>query len=105
MIVNILRDSVMIIGIVAMMAYLDFRLMLVSISCIPVIALATIVYRIAARKNFVKMKGMIAKINGFLAENISGMKLVQIFHREKRNTGNCRSWTESTSNSASERLY
>jgi ATP-binding cassette subfamily B protein len=29
------------------------------------------------------MKGMIARINGFLAENISGMKLVQIFHRER----------------------
>lgn len=82
-IVNILRDSVMIIGIVAVMGLMDFKLMLVSISCIPLIALATIIYRIAARKNFVKMKGMIARINGFMAENISGMKLVQIFHREK----------------------
>ncbi len=82
-IVNIFRDSVMVIGIVATMAVMDFRLMLVSISCIPLIVLATVIYRIAARKNFVKMKGMIAKINGFLAENISGMKLVQIFHREK----------------------
>lgn len=82
-IVNILRDSVMIIGIIAVMAFMDFKLMLVSISCIPFIVLATIIYRIAARKNFVKMKGMIARINGFLAENISGMKLVQIFHREK----------------------
>lgn len=81
--VNIFRDSVMVIGIVATMAVMDFRLMLVSISCIPLIILATVIYRIAARKNFVKMKGMIAKINGFLAENISGMKLVQIFHREK----------------------
>lgn len=82
-IINIFRDSVMIIGIVVTMAMMDFKLMLISISCVPIIALVTIVYRIAARKNFIKMKGMIAKINGFLAENISGMKLVQIFHREK----------------------
>ncbi len=81
--VNLFRDFVMVIGIVATMAFMDFRLMLVSISCIPLIVLATIIYRIAARKNFIRMKSMIARINGFLAENISGMKLVQIFHREK----------------------
>ncbi len=81
--VNLFRDFVMVIGIVATMAFMDFRLMLVSISCIPLIVLATVIYRIAARKNFIRMKSMIARINGFLAENISGMKLVQIFHREK----------------------
>lgn len=81
--VNLFRDFVMVIGIVATMAFMDFRLMLVSISCIPLIILATVIYRIAARKNFIRMKSMIARINGFLAENISGMKLVQIFHREK----------------------
>jgi len=81
--VNIFRDSVMVAGIVFAMALLDVRLMLISISCIPLIVLATVIYRMAARKNFVKMKGMIARINGFLAENIQGMKLVQIFHREK----------------------
>lgn len=81
--VNLFRDFVMVIGIVSTMAFMDFRLMLVSISCIPLIVLATVIYRIAARKNFIRMKSMIARINGFLAENISGMKLVQIFHREK----------------------
>ena len=49
----------------------------------PVIALVTVFYRIAARKNFIKLKAMISKINGFLAENINGMRLVQIFNREK----------------------
>ncbi len=81
--VNLFRDFVMVIGIVATMAFMDFKLMLVSVSCIPLIILATVIYRIAARQNFIRMKSMIARINGFLAENISGMKLVQIFHREK----------------------
>ena len=82
-IVNVFRDSIMIIGIVVMMFALDVRLALFSVSCIPVLVAVTVIYRFAARKNFVKMKGMIARINGFLAENISGMKLVQIFHRER----------------------
>lgn len=80
--VDIFRSIILIAGIIAVMAALDTELALVSISCIPVIAGIMIIYRMAARKNFIRMKGMIAKINGFLAENISGMKLVQIFHRE-----------------------
>lgn len=82
-IVNIFRDSIMLIGIIIMMFILDVQLAFVSIASIPIIIIITTIYRIAARKNFIKMKGMLAKINGFLAENISGMKLVQIFHREK----------------------
>ena len=82
-IINFVKDFIMLIGIVAIMFYMDLRLALVSIGCIPIIMVITFLYRIAARKNFIKMKGMLSKINGFLAENISGMKLVQIFHREK----------------------
>lgn len=81
--INLFRDAVMIIGIIIMMFSMDARLAIISIGSVPLIMLVTVIYRIAARKNFIKMKGMIARINGFLAENISGMKLVQIFHREK----------------------
>ena len=81
--VDIFKNIIMIAGIISVMFALDTEMALVSIGCIPVISGAMIIYRVAARKNFIKMKGMLAKINGFLAENISGMKLVQIFHREK----------------------
>jgi len=81
--VDLIRNIIMLAGIIIMMFSLDARLALVSISCVPIIAAIMVVYRIAARKNFVRMKGLLAKINGFLAENISGMKLVQIFNREK----------------------
>lgn len=81
--VNIFRDLIMISGIVAVMFALDFRLALVSVSSVPLIAGVMVTYRIVARRNFIRLKGLLARINGFLAENISGMKLVQIFHREK----------------------
>lgn len=81
--VDIFKNLIMIAGIISVMFALDVEMALVSISCIPVIAGIMILYRIAARKNFIRMKGMLARINGFLAENISGMKLVQVFHREK----------------------
>lgn len=82
-IVNLFRDFFLIVGLVVAMVLLDPGLALVSVSSLPFIAGATVVYRVAARRNFAKVKSLIGRINGFLAENIGGMKLVQIFHREK----------------------
>ncbi|MFO7636058.1 MAG: ABC transporter ATP-binding protein [Clostridia bacterium] len=81
--INLFRDVVLIIGIIVVMFSLSPQLAGISLASIPLIALVTVFYRLAARKNFIRMKGMISKINGFLAENINGMRLVQIFNREK----------------------
>lgn len=82
--INLFRDFVMVIGLIWVMFSMDVKLACVAISTVPVIAVIAVIYRKAARKNFIKMKKSIGKINGFLAENISGMKIVQIFHREKQ---------------------
>jgi len=81
--VTMVRDAVLVVGIVVAMFLMDAQLALVSICCVPVIGGATVIYRWAARRNFIKVKATVARINGFLAENIAGMKLVQIFHRER----------------------
>ncbi|AEF84424.1 ABC-type multidrug/protein/lipid transport system, ATPase component [Treponema primitia ZAS-2] len=81
--VNVFRDFILVSGIIILMFRFDVMLALVSLICIPLIVTVTLIYRHLARINFTKVKGMIARINGFLAENISGMRLVQIFHREK----------------------
>lgn len=82
--INLFRDAVMIVGIVYMMFSMNTTLALVGVSTVPLIALIAVFYRKAARKNFIRMKTMIGRLNGFLAENITGMKIVQIFHREKQ---------------------
>lgn len=82
--INLFRDAVMIIGLIYVMFSMSTRLAIVGISTVPIIALIAVFYRKAARKNFVNMKKNIGRINGFLAENITGMKIVQIFHREKQ---------------------
>jgi ATP-binding cassette subfamily B multidrug efflux pump len=82
--INLFRDAVMIIGIVWMMFSMNTTLALVGVSTVPLIALIAVFYRKAARKNFIRMKTTIGRLNGFLAENITGMKIVQIFHREKQ---------------------
>ena len=91
--VNSIKDIIMIVGIVITMFSINSELALISICSIPLIAVITLIYRKAARKNFIKMKALIGRINGFLAENISGVKLVRIFHREKKNLKSFRNWT------------
>jgi len=83
MLINIFRDSVMIVGIVAAMAMMNLRLTIIALLSLPLIAVVTIFYHKAARENFMNMKSLIGRINGFLAENITGMRVVQIFHRER----------------------
>lgn len=82
--INLFRDAVMVIGIIWVMFSMDTTLACVAICTIPVIAVTAVIYRKAARKNFIRMKRNIGRLNGFLAENISGMKTVQIFHRERQ---------------------
>ncbi|WP_058486605.1 ABC transporter ATP-binding protein [Defluviitalea phaphyphila] len=81
--VALVKDIFMIIGIVIVMIKMDLELALVSFSILPIMIGITYFYNKKIKKNFMKIRNLIARINGFLAENISGMSLVQIFNREK----------------------
>ncbi|NLY44922.1 MAG: ABC transporter ATP-binding protein [Tissierella sp.] len=80
--VSLFKDIVLIIGIVFVMFQLDTNLALIGLVAVPFIALVTYFFRKTIRENFQVVKSLIGQINGFLAENISGMKLVQVFNRE-----------------------
>ena len=81
--VILFKDVFLLIGIVATMLQLNRNLTFLSFSVVPIIVVVTFLYRTRARRNFKRVRALIGRINGFLAENISGMKLVQIFHRER----------------------
>ncbi|MCK9253067.1 MAG: ABC transporter ATP-binding protein/permease [Clostridiales bacterium] len=81
--VNLTRDILLLVGIVGMMLAIDWQLALIAFVTTPLIILVTFMIRKALRRNFIHMKGLIGRINGFFAENIAGMRLVQIFCREK----------------------
>ncbi len=80
--VNLFKDVFLLIGITATMLIMNWRLALISFIAVPAIALVTTFVRSRLRKNFVIVKRLIGSINGFFAENISGMRLVQLFRRE-----------------------
>jgi len=82
--VNLIKDVFLLIGIIAMMLSLNWQLALISFATIPLIAASTILVRGRLRKNFIWLKHLIGSINAFFAENIAGMRLIQIFAREKQ---------------------
>ena len=81
--VNLFKDVFMLLGIVVMMLWMNWRLALVAFAVVPLIALITILVRGRLRRNFVRLKALTGQINGFFSENMSGMRLVQIFRKEK----------------------
>ena len=72
-------------GIVLIMLWMNVRLALVTFSILPLVILASLKFRTGVRDAFREIREKIARINSFMQENITGMKEVQLFGREKQN--------------------
>lgn len=82
-ILSLFKDVFLLIGIIYAMVSLNLTLALISFSVVPCIFIVVFVLKSKIKRNFKHMKSLIGRINGFMAENISGMKLIQIFRGEK----------------------
>ena len=83
-VVSAFRDIFMLGGIAIVLVVLDWRLAIVALSVLPLIALVTQWFRRHARHSYRQVRGWVAQINAFLQENITGMATVQLFGREAR---------------------
>ncbi len=83
-VVAIFGDIILLFGIIAMMFHLNWKLALVTMVVVPVIFIATIIFRTKVRKSFRRIRTRVAKVNAFLQEHISGMWVIQSFAAEKR---------------------
>jgi len=81
--ISLFKDVFLIIGLIYIMLLINVELALISFCVVPIMFLIVFFLKTKIRNNFTRMKSLIGKINGFMAENISGMKLVQIFSGEK----------------------
>ena len=84
-VVTVFGDLFALVGIMAMMVWMNWRLALVAFSVLPLIALVTQWFRRNVRDSYRQVRGWIARINAFLQENITGMSTVQLFRREALN--------------------
>jgi len=83
-VVSAFRDIFMLVGIAIVLVVMDWRLAIVALSVLPLIALVTQWFRRHARHSYRQVRGWVAQINAFLQENITGMATVQLFGREER---------------------
>ncbi|MGI6668077.1 MAG: ABC transporter ATP-binding protein [Acetivibrionales bacterium] len=83
--VTLLKDVAIFIGTFVIMFSLNTALSLVALAAMPVVAAVTILFRIRIRKVYRRVRIALAKINSAISENISGMRIIQLFGREKQN--------------------
>lgn len=80
----ILGDLLQLAVIIGYMFYVDWKLTLVSLSTIPVLALATNIFKNSVKKSFSDVRTQVASLNTFVNEHLSGIRVVQMFNREKQ---------------------
>src|SRR5438132_413651 len=81
---DLLGDLVMIVGIIGVMAYMNWRLTLITLLTVPMLLAATTWFRKGARRGFDTVRTRIARIYAFLQEHISGAETVQILNAEEK---------------------
>ena len=83
-IINMIRNILMLVATVIVIFVMDWRLALVIFSFVPIIFVSTFIFRKYSRANYRIVRKNFSIMNAFLNENISGMKITQIFNQEER---------------------
>lgn len=81
--ISILGDMLKIITILVLMFYMSWKVSLLILVPIPLLLFATKLFAKAMKKSFEKERQQVNRLNTFVQEHISGMSIVQIFHKEK----------------------
>lgn len=80
----IFGDILKLITVIIVMFWVDWQLALISLSTIPLLLVATYIFKNGIRSSFQDVRTQVARLNAFLQEHITGMHIVQVFNREER---------------------
>lgn len=81
--VKLFKNIVLILGYAVVMVSINPRMAGYSFLLLPVVTVLTFLFRFLSRKAYQLTRNKITELNTFLSEHLSGMKLIQIFAREK----------------------
>ena len=81
--VNLVKNSFIVLGVLGAMLLVNFELTLMILCFVPFIVLFTWIFRKFSRRAYRRVKDGNTDINTFLSENLTGMKIIQIFNREE----------------------
>ena len=79
----IISDVLQLILVIGTMLYLDAQIALITLLPVPILIWATNVFKNSIKKAFQEVRKEVAVLNAFVQEHVSGMNIVQIFHREE----------------------
>ena len=82
-IILIFGDILKLIAVVAFMFYTDWLLTLISLIPIPILIFATSIFKKVIKKAFQDVRTQVSRLNAFVQERVTGMKIIQIFNRER----------------------
>lgn len=83
---HLLRDIILLVGIIVIMVTINVRLALISFTVIPLLLAITFYFRVRARAIYREVRIKLAKLNARLQENLSGIRVIRIFSRERSST-------------------
>lgn len=104
-VVTFIGDVFTLLGIVAVMLALNFKLAIVTFITLPLLAYATFLFRKKARAAYREVRLKVARLMAFLQEHISGMVTVQLFHQEQKSASSFDTINQSLRNSHLQSIF
>ena len=83
-VVSIFEDLFVLMGILGIMLYMNWKLALITFAVLPFIVVATKFFRDKVRDSYRRIRTAIARINSYLQEHVGGMVVLQLFNRERK---------------------
>ncbi|MCX8073234.1 MAG: ABC transporter ATP-binding protein/permease [Candidatus Binatia bacterium] len=83
-VMTLVTDFLTLLGIVAILIWIDWRLALVSLAVVPVLVVIVDFFRVRARRSYRLIRERVARLNAYLQEAVTGMALIQLFARENK---------------------
>ena len=103
--VNLTKNAFVILGIQVAMLCLNYELTLMVLCFVPFILLFTVIFRKFSRRAYRKVKDATTDINTYLSENLSGIKVTQIFGREDEKMEEFRQKSQTLAKATQEQIF
>ena len=105
LLVNLCKNAFVILGILAAMLCLNYALTLMVLCFVPFIVIFTVIFRKFSRRAYRKVKDATTDINTYLSENLSGIKVTQIFGREDEKMAEFREKSRRLAKASQEQIF
>ena len=105
LLVNLTKNAFVILGILVAMLFLNYELTLMVLCFVPFIVIFTVIFRKFSRRAYRKVKDATTDINTYLSENLSGIKVTQIFGREDEKMEEFRKRSQTLAKATQEQIF